>query len=748
MNAKSNGAGSSFEMQPDLEKIVAELESSSGADEQEVPFYSVKTLKPEDFKVEVEGVGVIANLSDENLQKLIAFSKQAKFGKGEQTVLDTKVRYTQEIDASNLRITLNEQVFETMLDEMRSELGLPKGTKLQAHLYNMLVYTPGQFFKPHQDSEKLENMVATLVISLPFAHIGGDLIIRHQGSEFSFNTEAISPTEIKCVAFYTDCEHEVKEVRQGFRIVLTYNLVLENTQRIINPDLCSPKLEQLLKEYFSATKEDIAKNETLTFLLDHEYSEYGLKWSLLKGADYNNAQIFKAAAKKLGLMPNLALVELQESWVTDGDGDEPYLEELIESAISLRHVINEQGKKVACQNYSIADDELCWSVNTEEFEPSDEGHEGFTGNAGASSNYWYKRAALILWRQADHIAMQFQMDQNAAIQDLAKLTQNPGNEDQVFTIFSKGRKNLVINHYRCEIDFASLSQILIYIRKPELAYEVLSKVGMGIINAHNVPILLELQIAYGVDWCLKLVKHWKEETRKTEIKGILSITQRITGKIDDSVLNEILEYQVDSIINCDKNAWYSPRSMKEHIEERLRRVHETIRACSFLKTDVVLKKLLDYVISKTDLYPEASLVNILLDSTWQKDKQQCYHLLWTHAMEGISKELDKGPREVGDWSINAAPACKCEDCKTAKAFLASKSESQKVWPLIALKRDHVMKIYTEQALPISFSVEKKGSPHRLVISKDENLYQLSKTRFEQLQTYREQLEKANQSVKV
>ena len=211
----SNGAGSSFEMEPELEKIVKELES--GADESEPPFYSVKTLQPEDFKVEVIGIGSIADLSDEKLQKLIALSKQAKFGKGEQTVLDTKVRYTQEIDASNLKIMLNQQVFETMLDEMRVELELPHGTKLQAHLYNMLVYTSGQFFKPHQDSEKLDDMVATLVISLPFAHIGGNLIIRHQGSEFSFSTEELSPTQVKCVAFYTDCEHEVKEIRQGFR---------------------------------------------------------------------------------------------------------------------------------------------------------------------------------------------------------------------------------------------------------------------------------------------------------------------------------------------------------------------------------------------------------------------------------------------------------------------------------------------------------------------------------------------------
>lgn len=731
----SNGAGSSFEMELELEKIVKELES--GSDELESPFYSIKTLKPEDFKVEVAEIGAIANLSDENLQKLIALSKQAKFGKGEQTVLDTKVRYTQEIDASKLKVTLNQQVFDTMLDEMRSELGLPDGTKLHANLYNMLVYTSGQFFKPHQDSEKLDNMVATLVISVPFAHIGGNLIIRHQCSEFSFNTEALSPTEIKCIAFYTDCEHEVKEVRQGFRVVLTYNLVLEDTRNGVSPDLCTPKFEQLLKTYFSKDKE--GKNETLTFLLDHEYSEHGLKWSLLKGDDYKNAQIFKAAAQKLGLVPNLALVELEEAWSTDGDDREPYLEELIESMVSLNHVIDEQGKTFACGNYCIANDELCWSINTEEFKSSDEAHEGFTGNAGASSRYWYKRAALVLWPQADHIAMQFKMDQNAAIRSLVKLTSSSGNEERVYDIFSKGCEYLTFSHYRSEIDFATLSKILVYIHKPDLAYATLSKVGMIAINPNNIKAILSLQTTYGIDWCLNLVKHWRQVQHKVEIEEILNIIQNATSKIDNSVLNEVLEYQIDCLVSLDKNSWYSPRDLKKTQTERSKRAHHAIKACAMLKTDVVLKRLLDYIISQPDLYPATSLVEILLDSTWQKDKQQSYHLLWTYVMEGISKELDKGLREVGDWSIYAASRCKCEDCSTTKAFLVSKSESQKVWPLIAHKRDHVMQAYTELALPISFSVEKKGSPHRLIISKDEQLYQLSKTRFEQLQTYRKQL---------
>jgi hypothetical protein len=40
--------------------------------------------------------------STSTYQKLLEFSKQAPYGRGEQTITDTSVRRTQEIDASNI----------------------------------------------------------------------------------------------------------------------------------------------------------------------------------------------------------------------------------------------------------------------------------------------------------------------------------------------------------------------------------------------------------------------------------------------------------------------------------------------------------------------------------------------------------------------------------------------------------------------------------------------------------------------
>ena len=64
-----------------------------------------------------------------------------------------------------------------MLDGIRDELGLPGSAMLRAELHSLLVYEPGQFFLPHQDSEKHDALVGTLAVTLPSRHSGCELVV-------------------------------------------------------------------------------------------------------------------------------------------------------------------------------------------------------------------------------------------------------------------------------------------------------------------------------------------------------------------------------------------------------------------------------------------------------------------------------------------------------------------------------------------------------------------------------------------
>ena len=95
-------------------------------------------------------------------------------------------------------------------------------------LYKLLLYQQGDFFLPHQDSEKQPGMFASLVITLPSQHEGGQLLVSHAGETQVYNFgESASLYDIQYAAFYADCEHEVKALTSGHRLSLIYNLSLE-----------------------------------------------------------------------------------------------------------------------------------------------------------------------------------------------------------------------------------------------------------------------------------------------------------------------------------------------------------------------------------------------------------------------------------------------------------------------------------------------------------------------------------------
>ena len=68
----------------------------------------------------------------------------------------------------------------------------------------------------------------TLVMCLPVEHEGGQFQVRHKGKEMTFDWGTSKSDEdhasIRWTAFYSDCEHEVREVFSGHRLTLTYHL--------------------------------------------------------------------------------------------------------------------------------------------------------------------------------------------------------------------------------------------------------------------------------------------------------------------------------------------------------------------------------------------------------------------------------------------------------------------------------------------------------------------------------------------
>jgi hypothetical protein len=74
-------------------------------------------------------------------------------------------------------------------------------------------YGKGAFFKPHVDIPCSEKMFGSLVHIFPMPHGGGALLVRHRGTEWTFDSaadlSATPPSSVGYAAFFSDVEHEV-----------------------------------------------------------------------------------------------------------------------------------------------------------------------------------------------------------------------------------------------------------------------------------------------------------------------------------------------------------------------------------------------------------------------------------------------------------------------------------------------------------------------------------------------------------
>src|SRR6266700_3951155 len=272
--------------------------------------------KTDDLSLEVEGFGPVKfPVTPAKARKLLGLGQPARFGRGEETITDPDVRDTWEIPKRLVRAGWNGATLKEILATVKEELGLPHAAELTAELHSLLVYEQNQHFLAHQDSEKDDSMVGTLVVTLPSSYTGGELMVGHNEEWKAYRG---SKTALSLVAFYADCRHQVLRVTSGYRITLTYNLLVHgDTSRPEGDDRTVAELADLLREHFSTPVPRYYGGPAadppnrLVYLLDHEYTPRGLNWRRLKGADASRVALLRAAADKAGCEAVLALADVK-----------------------------------------------------------------------------------------------------------------------------------------------------------------------------------------------------------------------------------------------------------------------------------------------------------------------------------------------------------------------------------------------------------------------------------------------------
>ena len=347
-------------------------------------------------------------------QALLAEATQAPYGKGTETLVDRSVRDCRQLPTDRVHVSGRTwpTTFDKIMRQVERGLGCPENA-LTAELYKLLIYETGGFFAPHRDTEKADGMVATLVIALPVAGSGGELIIRHREKETVVDMRAEEASELVYAAFYADCEHEIRPVTSGHRICLVYNLIMQGTDSIsTEPPSYEAEIDRLAIE-LRARCRDPETSGKLVWMLEHDYSEAGLSFATLKNFDAIVGKTLTDAAERADCKLHAALLHAEETDYVVGHDPVRRIDDVSNEDFDFVEVsrdrcwldawVHADGALDDYGNLPLAYGELMPPDALRHVRPDSQSLTEATGNEGASVNRIYRRAALVVWPRTDSV---------------------------------------------------------------------------------------------------------------------------------------------------------------------------------------------------------------------------------------------------------------------------------------------------------------------------------------------------------
>jgi hypothetical protein len=728
-----------------------------------------RELPASNLVLKVLGVGAVPfPVSATKARELCSVALLARHGRKHQTLLDRRVRDTWEIPATRIKIEQRRwnKALRVELDAIRQGLGLGPDCTLRAELHNLLVYEPGQFFVPHQDSEKEDDMIGTLVVTLPSKFSGGAMVVRHHDERLEFRG---SGSKVGLVAFYADCHHEVRPVKDGYRVVLTYNLMLEkagDSEPQLAPVTVLAKLERRVRAFFEAPPPERwpgARPEPapdrLVYLLDHQYTQKGLSFRQLKNADAARVAALREVGRRLDCEIALALADVHETWSCededfgyrrrryydggdDGDaslaGDDraPELGELQDSSVELRHFIDAHGKVGAATGY-VPDSELCYTKPSTDLDPFKSEHEGYMGNWGNTVDRWYHRAAVVLWPRERTFLIRAKMSAKFALDELTRLLKREGS-----SVAQRNAEQLAPfwGHVWHAADDGRLVgrtlRVALALNSPQLALSLVSPMKLEHLTPRVAGGLVELLERYGAGWGDEALASWDSEERSSfsekRLPWMVSIHLLIgaLASADSAPARKIAERllpgQWEWLAQRHRSALESHpadalKTLARLSEATLRLVESSIvLGCQQLHAKI--QRLLT-----VPEYPVLAVVHLLEAARRIYGPRELEALelgsLRAHCLAGLEKRLAAPPRATDDWSVTSPSSCSCDLCAKLSPFLAARDRTTMEWPLAKDRRAHIHGILDRYDLPVAHTTRRVGSPHTLVLVKTRGVFE-------------------------
>ncbi len=759
------------------DSLLEQLDTAIGKAIQSAKFLVAGQLPVVDPGLHVDGLGRVSLPLKRGIAKsLIAACQVAPYGKGTETLVDTRVRKTFELDPQKFRLGDEwDSAIARATRTFADSLGLP-ADQLEVRLYKLLVYEKGGFFLPHRDSEKHDRMVASLIVVLPNPFEGGRLIVRHGAARQQLAFEEAAAGRGPCfAAFYADCEHEVERVTHGVRIALAYNLVLKPGTSLQSAKR-TPAADRLAQAIGSWVTRQPAT--PLVFALNHHYTQRGLSLDLLKGADRQLAALVAPAAAKADCLAHLAQVSRHLSQFADdgsfGDSYSRYsyraprrhaveIGETYEDELNGTEWTNLRGQKQPWGTIAFDLSAIVSSVPIDDWKPTSKQFEGYTGNAGNTLDRWYHRSAIVVWHRHHH----YEVVASAGVAEsfplfcsmTNKLAKTPKKRLEaarrdciLFARAIVGQwPSRFIGYWNSRREEASLlddfPKHLLMLHDRDTIATFLRKLAEQDPMLHLNSFVVAACREFGWTAFAQELKQMiaartdggeRPEIPLRDVEWLSTFCCDPSADSDRSILaGELCAIAVERFCELPPQlpAYYSHHNRREVsvAEKSLPLLLQSVAASG---RDEDLSRVIQFI---RELPNEFSLDDCQVPALkslipWSRQQFGSVHPQFQSWLRAVREQLERAtatePTPPADWARPADVDCDCQYCAQLKAILADSAHRVGRISASEYNRSHLIDMIRRHQCDVNHGLERKGSPYSLTLTKTSGSFDRAVKRFE------------------
>ena len=574
------------------------------------------------------------------------------------------------------------------------------------------------------------------------------------------------PSDLAFAAFFADCEHEVRLVEAGapdLPGVQPGETTGQGGLRKRHRTLRKKPPASLVNSVDSARNQ--GEWERLSGYWSMTTAKAGLSFDTLKNVDASVARVLLAAAAASDCILHAATISICEDtsvehyggWhvreIEDVNESEYEVIETIDVSCALENLTGPDGT-TSDTMLPLREGELMPKGCLDDEEPDEHRLTEATGNAGATVERIYRRAALVLWHRVESLHVLEDAGTEPMISFLADECKRASEGEQPSAPLILLARQCAEGWPLRKLDSSSWEE------NSERLLDILFMVGAW--DAAEQFVLEKLLPSYPGVRSSDACKANTVVVRATSGIGIermqdhlvtlvhTSVSQRLDALVElaDTLHSRVTEeserraIQVMVLAICKGLASFPVRYENEHTGTRrfyflevygnpvkietLHRLYALVWGLGHQDAGEVLTTTL---VGRPDLVRPCHELPDLLESLYcerrEWAREDAFATMWRHCAECLLSRSASAPEPPADWSVSIDGLdCGCPHCVELRAFCVDPVTRVTRFAVRQALRGHLRQQIQSARTDIEFETERKGSPHKLVCTKVRRSHEL------------------------